>query len=73
MVTQTFDAPQTSGAWQVPQLSVPEQPSEIVPQFFDCSAHVVGMHVPMPHTFEVPPPPQVSRPVQPPQLNMPPH
>jgi hypothetical protein len=41
----------------VPQLSVPEQPSEMVPQFFACSAQVVGMHVPWPHTFGVPLPP----------------
>lgn len=73
VVTQTFDAPHTSGDWQAPQLSVPEQPSEMVPQFFACSAHVVGMQVPIPHTFGVPPPPQVSVPWQAPQLNIPPH
>ncbi len=36
--------PQVWGAVQVPQVSVPPQPSEIVPQFFPCAAQVVGVH-----------------------------
>lgn len=71
VVTQTFAEPQTLGDWQVPQLSVPEQPSGMVPQFFACNAQVVGVQVPTPQTLAVPPPPQVSRPEQLPQLSMP--
>jgi hypothetical protein len=48
------------------------QPSGIEPQFFDCAAQVVGTHPPVPHTFWVPPPPQVSAPLQAPQLIIPP-
>jgi len=43
---QTFaipPPPQTCGAVHVPQTSVPPQPSEIVPQFLPCAAHVVGV------------------------------
>ena len=57
VVTQTFDAPHTSGEAQVPQFNVPEQPSEIVPELFACSAEVVGVQVPVPLTFAVPLPP----------------
>ena len=57
--TQMFADPHTCGLWQVPQLSVPAQPSGMLPQFFDCSAQVVGVHWPMPQTFGRPPPPQV--------------
>src|SRR5437867_5071839 len=42
---QTFATPpppQVCGAVQTPQVSVPPQPSGIVPQFFACAAHVVG-------------------------------
>ena len=42
---QTFATPpppQVWGAVQTPQVSVPPQPSGIVPQFFACAAHVVG-------------------------------
>src|SRR5262249_58718271 len=35
--------PQVGGAVQAPQVSVPPQPSEIVPQFFPCAAQVVGV------------------------------
>src|SRR5262249_29061284 len=44
-VPQTFTTPappQVCGAVQTPQVSVPPQPSEIVPQFFPCAAQVVG-------------------------------
>src|SRR5437667_2837391 len=44
---QTFATPpppQVCGAVQTPQVSVPPQPSGIVPQFFACAAHVVGTH-----------------------------
>src|SRR5437899_3968046 len=43
---QTFATPpppQVCGAVQAPQVSVPPQPSEIVPQFFPCAAQVVGV------------------------------
>jgi hypothetical protein len=36
--------PQVWGEVQVPQVSVPPQPSEIVPQFFPWAAQVVGVH-----------------------------
>jgi hypothetical protein len=38
--------PQVCGAAQLPQLSVPPQPSDTVPQFFPCALHVVGTQVP---------------------------
>ena len=37
--------PQVWGAVQEPQVSVLPQPSEIVPQFFPCARHVVGLQV----------------------------
>src|SRR5438132_3700783 len=37
--------PQICGAAQVPQVSVPPQPSRIVPQFFPWAAQVVGVQV----------------------------
>jgi hypothetical protein len=37
--------PQVWGEVQVPQVSVPPQPSVIVPQFFPCARHVVGLQV----------------------------
>src|SRR5438445_66816 len=45
---QTFaipPPPQICGAVQVPQMSVPPQPSRIVPQFFPWAAQVVGVQV----------------------------
>src|SRR5207253_11364881 len=45
---QTFAVPpppQICGAVQVPQVSVPPQPSRIVPQFFPWAAQVVGVQV----------------------------
>ena len=55
---------------QVPQSSIPPQPSAIVPQSATQAAHVVGVQ---PQTFGVPPPPQVLNPVQVlPQLSVPP-
>ena len=44
------------GYVQLPQLSVPPQPSAITPQFLFCAAQVVGRQ---PQRFETPPPPQV--------------
>jgi hypothetical protein len=35
--------PQVSGDVHEPQLSVPPQPSAIVPQLAPCAAHVVGV------------------------------
>jgi hypothetical protein len=57
-VQQTFA---TQVPAHVPQSRAPPHPSEIVPQFAPCPAHVVGVQ---PHTFGVPPPPQVSGEVQ---------
>ena len=37
--------PQVWGAVQEPQVSVPPQPFEIVPQFFPWAAHVVGVQL----------------------------
>jgi hypothetical protein len=64
--------PQVAGEVHVPQLSVPPQPSLMDPQLSPCAAHVVGVHVPPPHTLAVPPPPQVAGEVQVPQLSVPP-
>jgi hypothetical protein len=72
-VSQTFVTPappQVCGAVQAPQVSVPPQPSGIVPQFFPCAAQVVGVHVPQ--TFATPAPPQVCGAVQAPQVSVPP-
>ena len=63
--------PQELGAEHVPQLSVPVQPSDRVPQFLHWAAHVVGVQGAGPHTFGVVPP-QMSVPVQAPQLIEPP-
>src|SRR5439155_8079410 len=71
---QTFATPppaQVCGAVQAPQVSVPPQPSAIVPQFFPWAAHVVAVQPP-PQTFTTPPPPQVCGAVQAPQLSVPP-
>jgi len=37
--------PQVWGAVQEPQVSMPPQPSAMVPQFFPCARHVVGLQV----------------------------
>ena len=45
---QTFappPPPHVCGAVHVPHVSVPPQPSEIVPQFFPCAAQVVGVQL----------------------------
>ena len=70
MQPHTFAAPlppHESGDVQLPQLSVPLHPSEMVPQFFPCAAHDVGEHVhvcdPL-HAYPL---------VHPPQLSVPPH
>src|SRR5207249_3618232 len=60
------------GRVQVPQLSVPPQPSETVPQSAPWAAQVVGVQAPVPQTLGVPPPPQVCGAVQLPQLKVPP-
>jgi hypothetical protein len=68
----TFAVPppwQDWGAVQVPQSSVPPQPSEIEPQFLPCAAHVVGVQ---PQTFAAPAPPHVCGEVQAGQLSKPP-
>ncbi len=57
-----------SGAVQVPQSSVPPQPSGMLPQSVPCAAHVVGVQ----HTFGVPPPPQTAGAGQVPQFKVPP-
>jgi hypothetical protein len=61
--------PHVSGAVQVPQLSVPPQPSACVPHVAPSSVHVFGVQVcAAPQTLGVPPPPQLSSPVHVPQL-----
>src|SRR5215468_6383034 len=55
--------PQVWGAVQVPQVSVPPQPSAMLPQVVPCAAHVVGVHVALPHTLATPPPPHAWGPV----------
>src|SRR5262245_66444055 len=62
--------PQVWGAVHTPQVSVPPQPLEIVPQVAPCAAHVVGVQ---PQTLGTPPPPQVCGAVQVPQVSVPPH
>jgi hypothetical protein len=58
---QVFEAVQTFPLPQVPQSSVPPQPSGIVPQVLLSYAQVVRVQpaAGVPHTFAVPPPPQV--------------
>src|SRR6185437_10614386 len=64
--------PHVSPVAQVPQLSMPPQPSEIVPQLSGVGHLVSGVQL-APQTLAVPPPPHVS-PVGhvPPQTTMPP-
>jgi hypothetical protein len=57
-------APQTDGDGHRPQLSVPPQPSAMVPHCAFCSLQVVGVQ---PQTLGVPPPPQVCGAAQEPQ------
>jgi hypothetical protein len=52
---------------QLPQLSVPPQPSGIEPQFLPCFAHVVGVQ---PQTLAVPPPAHVCGEAQLPQFRV---
>jgi hypothetical protein len=54
---------------QLPQLSMPPQPFEMLPQVAFCAAQVVGVQ---PHTLAVPAPPQVCGALQTPQLSIPP-
>src|SRR5438094_707304 len=63
--------PQVCGEVQLPQLSRPPQPLEMLPQVLLCAVHVVGVQV-VPHTLGVPPPPQVAGETQLPQLSVPP-
>ena len=54
---------------QLPQLSVPPQPSEMEPQFLPCAAQVVGVHgrvqVLFAHVWPLGQEPQLSVPPQP--------
>ena len=68
---QTFGVPpppQVWGAVQLPQFSVPPQPSETMPQLSPSAAHVVGTHVVVQTLFV-----QVWPMLHVPQLNVPPH
>jgi hypothetical protein len=65
-VVQTF-ATHVIPEPHVPQSSTALQPSEIRPQFFCCAAHVVVVHVPVPHTLGVLLAPHVAPPEQSPQ------
>jgi hypothetical protein len=60
--------PHVSVPVHVPQLSVPPQPFDCVPQFAPSVAHVLGVQTPpsatVPHTPGLPAPPQLSVPVQ---------
>jgi len=70
VVVQTFDT-HVEPEPQVPQSSTALQPSEMRPQFFPSSAHVVVfVHVPAPQTFALLPPPHVSVPLQSPQWRL---
>ena len=61
---------QVEGAVQEPQLTVPPHPFGIEPQTWPVPHVVIGVQ---PQTFGMPPPPQVSVPVQPgPQVMAPP-
>jgi hypothetical protein len=65
--------PQVRGAVQVPQSSVPPQPSLAKPQSAPVVAQVCGTQPPpFPQTFGTPPPPQVSGAAQVPQSSVPP-
>jgi hypothetical protein len=60
---ETPPPPHVSGATQVVHVSVPPQPSAIVPHWAPASVpgHVVsGTHAGLPHSDGTPPPPQVS-------------
>jgi hypothetical protein len=74
--------PQVSGEVQVPheltvrvapQLSVPVTLPQFLPRRVQKAAFVSAVQVDPPHTFAVPPPPQVWGEVQVPQLSVPPH
>ena len=67
--SETAVDPQTCPSVQVPQLSVPPQPSDAVPQLSPSGHVVAGVQ---PHWLATPPPPQVSGAVQVPQLRVPP-
>ncbi|QSQ22932.1 hypothetical protein JY651_48900 [Pyxidicoccus parkwayensis] len=74
MQPQTFEVPPPPHVWglmQVPQVYVPPQPFETVPQFFPEHAVLCGITV-HPHTFGVPLPPHVWGLVQLPQVYVPP-
>src|SRR6516162_1638519 len=60
---------------QAPQSSVPPQPLPITPQYwppFGVQLTGVQLAAVAPHTPSIPPPPQVSAPVQPLQVSVPP-
>ena len=72
---QTLEVPLPPQIWglaQLPQLRVPPQPSETLPQVLPKAAQVVGVQAPVPQTLEVPPPPQVCGLGHEPQLRVPP-
>jgi hypothetical protein len=58
-----------------PQVTDPPQPSAIDPQFIPAGHCVIGWHSGLPHTFCVPPPPQISPALGQvePQSRIPPH
>jgi hypothetical protein len=61
-------APQVCPLAQVPQATVPPQPSPMKPQLAPSVVQVFGLQLPLPQLFGVPPPPQVIGAVQTPQL-----
>jgi hypothetical protein len=66
---QTFGMPpppQIVGAAHVValQLTMPPQPSEMLPQFMPAGHAVIFVHEGVPHWFGVPPPPQIAPPMQ---------
>ena len=56
----------------MPQSTVPPQPSEIGPHEALTLAQLRGVHVGVPQTFAVPPPPQMAGDWQLPQSSVPP-
>ena len=64
--------PQVWPAGQLPQFSIPPQPSSLGPHCSFREAQVAGMQAPLPQTPGLPPPPQISGGVQVPQLRTPP-
>jgi hypothetical protein len=63
--------PHTAGEVHTPQVSVPPQPSPMMPQLAPLAPQVVCLQM-LPHWFGVPPPPQLAGAVQVPQSSKPP-